>query len=83
MHLLIKGQAKDMSAAKDSSAVSACMQAGMQRIVADLLSSRQKQYATLRGDEHEVWLSKEGGSKSVNKSELSFRGFSSNFHRCN
>ena len=28
----------------------------MQRIVADLLSSRQKQYATLRGDEHEVWL---------------------------
>ena len=37
----------------------------MQRIVADLLSSRQKQYATLRGDEHEVWLSKEGGSKSV------------------
>ena len=38
----------------------------MQRIVADLLSSRQKQYATLRGDEHEVWLSKEGGSKSVN-----------------
>ena len=44
-----------------------CMQAGMQRIVADLLSSRQKQYATLRGDEHEVWLSKEGGSKSVNK----------------